>query len=524
MNSIKFSKEKEIELFVLCIWLFLIRIAIPYAKYFFVPYFVFFITYTIFRRLKTHNIKELTVYYLRVFTAFLLICLFFLTGVLLSSKVDFYFLKEGLAMFVLIGIGIMAFTFLENEDDFRFFTRIFMKQLLAFCIFICIFGLVKLFFLLRGVKLDFLSHSGGLYPKGTSLVIDYNFYALVNILGIITASFLLVKESSTIRTLLLQLLVFGLILNVMFSTSRRGIFVLAVLLLFFFLVLLFGWMAGKVKWMNVLSRKLRLIFIFFSGFIFLMMIFLSQRPFHSASSRYIAMGFDRITGRDLLYVCAVRYMTIIDPQFRDETMDKYLEQFRETGQIGGLNRIFGFSREASTMNTRDSLVLNFPKEIHSEDYLTGILRDPDNRFSGGRLQRVNYGIRLFSEKYSTSKKIIGGGFDYLWDFGHEFYHRNNDRFYFDYPHNPILSAFLYSGILGGLSLIYFFCMTFLNFIREYKSLIYFICLYAIIFFFAFFSGNSIFGNPEFVFVSLVPFYFNIVKYMGRQKSPVLPGM
>jgi hypothetical protein len=515
MIPARLSKEKEIELFVLCIWLFLIRIAIPFAKYFFVPYFVFFISYTIIKTIKFRNAKQSLSYYFRVFSSFLLVCLFFLVGVLLSSRLDFYFLKEGLAMIVLICIGIMAFTYVKSEDNFKLFTRIFMRQLLAFCIFICFFSMVKIFFFLRGVNFDFLCNADGLYPNGTSLVIDYNFYSLGNILGIVTASFLLVKERSMTRSVLLQLLVFGLIINVMFSTSRRGIVVLALIIVFLFLVLLFGWIAGKGTWIAILSRKLRLVFIFFFGFIFLLIIFLSQRPFHSKSSLYVTLGFDRTIGRELLYWCARRYFTIIEPKFQDSTTIRNFRMFRKTGQIGGLNKIFGINEKAKILNARDSLKANIPKEVNSDTYFSAILNDPDNRFSGGRIQRINFAIKIFSEQYSTLKKIIGGGFDYLWNFGYEFCQQNQHRFYYDYPHNPVLSAFLYSGILGGVSLVYFFLMTFLNFIRGFRSLIYFIFLYVIIFFFAFFSGNSIFGNPEFVFVSLVPFYFRVIKFRSN---------
>ena len=523
MKLLRLSKENEIELFVLCIWLFLIRIAIPYAKYFFVPYFICFFAYAIIKTILVREKKKFLSNYFRIFLSFLFLCVFFVIGVLLSSRLDFYFLKEGLAMFVLICIGIMAFIFVENEDDFKSFTRIFMKQFIAFCIIICFFSLVKLFFLLRGVKFGFLCDPNGLYPKGTSLVLDYNFFALVNILGIVTASFLLIRERSTGHSALLQLLVFGLIFNVMFSTSRRGIIVLTLMILFLFIIFLFGWLAKKGTWMATLSGKLRLVFIFFFSFIFLLIIFLSQRPFHTRSSLYYSLGFDRSSGRELCYVCAVRYFTIIEPQFKDAAKDQYFERFRKTGQIGGLNKIFEINKKTTVLYPEDSLRSNIPKEQKEADYFSDILNDPDNRFSGGRLQRINFGIKIFSEHYSTLKKIIGGGFDYLWDFGHEFYQRNDNRFFFDYPHNPVLSAFLYSGILGGLSLVYFFCMSILNFIRGFRSLIYFICLYVIIFFFTFFSGNSIFGNPEFVFVSLVPFYFTVVKYRMNQKSPVICG-
>jgi hypothetical protein len=235
---------------------------------------------------------------------------------------------------------------------------------------------------------------------------------------------------------------------------------------------------------------------------------------------YAKLGFDQTTGRELLYLCVVRYYTILDPQYQDARMHHYFQSFRETGQIGSLNKLSEQELKTKIVNSSDSLKVNTNAKA-ANDYFTDILNDPENRFSGGRLQRVDFGIKIFSEQYSLTKKIIGGGFDYIWDFGHEFYKKNNNRFYFDYPHNPILSAFLYSGILGALSLIYFFCMTFVYFYKGFKELRYFICLYAIIFFFAFFSGNSIFGNPEFVFISLVPFYFATLKYDESKKEKII---
>ena len=519
MTSIKFTREREIELFVLCIWLFLIRIAIPYEKYIFVPYFILFFAFTVSKIFSVSEIKRPPICYIRVFSSFLVICLFFITGVLLSSKFDFYYLKEGLAMIVLLCIVFMAFTFVKNKDDFIVFKIVFMRQLLAFSIVICMFSQVKLFFLLRGIKFDFLFNASRLYPNGSSLVIDYNFYALVNILGIISSVFLLLKEISKLRIALLQVLIFGLIINVMFSTSRRGIAILSLILIFLFLIVLFGWLAQKGSWPALLARRLRLIFLLFFGFVFFMIVFLSQRPFHSKESLYADLGFDRTTGRDLLYVCAVRYYTIIEPQFQDQSMDQYFERFRKTGEVGDMNRIFQISRKNEILDASDSVSLNIPKEGNGDAYLSGIFNDPENRFSGGRIQRINYGIKVFSG-YSGIRKVIGGGFDYLWDFGNEFYQRNLNRFYYDYPHNPILSAFLYSGVLGGLCLIWFYIMTVIFFIRSFRRLFYFVCLYSVIFFFAFFSGNSIFGNPEFVLISLIPFFYAVFRYRNCEELPV----
>src|ERR1035438_7579897 len=101
MTPLKLSKERELELYVLGIWLFLIRIAIPFVKYLFAPYFVLFLAYTIFNIVRSHDYKQLKSYYFRVCSSFFLVCFFFLIGVLLSSRLNFYFRSEGLAMCVL---------------------------------------------------------------------------------------------------------------------------------------------------------------------------------------------------------------------------------------------------------------------------------------------------------------------------------------------------------------------------------------------------------------------------------------
>lgn len=116
-------------------------------------------------------------------------------------------------------------------------------------------------------------------------------------------------------------------------------------------------------------------------------------------------------------------------------------------------------------------------------------------------ERWNFAWSEF-HKQSICDKVFGNGFEYLERFGSHFY---NDSSHYDYPHNPVLSALLYSGIIGAL-----FALLFLI-ISVYYSLIYlkkyplFSMMLMVSLLFVFFSGNSLFSVPVFLFLFSLSF-------------------
>ena len=112
-----------------------------------------------------------------------------------------------------------------------------------------------------------------------------------------------------------------------------------------------------------------------------------------------------------------------------------------------------------------------------------------------------YAIELY-KKESIINKFFGSGFDYLEKFGEKF---NNDKKQLVYPHNPILSALLYSGIIGAVFAFLFLLLS------VYYGIIYFKKnpLYSLMLFtsllFVFFSGNSLFSVPIFLFLFSLSF-------------------
>lgn len=148
--------------------------------------------------------------------------------------------------------------------------------------------------------------------------------------------------------------------------------------------------------------------------------------------------------------------------------------------------------------------------------------DTVNHLSDPRTERWRYGIELF-KTYPLYKKIIGDGFEYMYLFNKKFINPDlsleeiKEKQYGDYPHNPIISSFLYSGIIGGLFYIYFLVLSLWYYWKYRKHHMIFFLMYLISFFFVFFSGNSHFSVPVFTILSIIPFF---TKYLQNQKTTI----
>ena len=119
-----------------------------------------------------------------------------------------------------------------------------------------------------------------------------------------------------------------------------------------------------------------------------------------------------------------------------------------------------------------------------------------------RTSRWKYAFELWKTEYNWKNKFFGKGFDYLEMFGQKFYPDQNR---IDYPHNPILSSFLYSGIIGGIFYLYFLALSFWYYWKYRKHHVLFFILFLVTFIFVFISSDSHFNVPIFAMLSLVPF-------------------
>ena len=134
-----------------------------------------------------------------------------------------------------------------------------------------------------------------------------------------------------------------------------------------------------------------------------------------------------------------------------------------------------------------------------------------------RIIHWQFAWQIFKNEYSWPKKLIGGGFDHLNWFGYYFL---KDKTKSDWPHNPILSILLYSGILGFSVYIFFLYKVlyyFIKYIKEYSVLFIF---FIISFFFSFFSGGGPFDPSSIGFFSVLPFFIHYV-HKNEKSEPGL---
>lgn len=129
--------------------------------------------------------------------------------------------------------------------------------------------------------------------------------------------------------------------------------------------------------------------------------------------------------------------------------------------------------------------------------------DTINHFIYSRTDRWRYALELWQIEYGVKQKFFGNGFDYLAKYGQRFYNNANR---YDFPHNPIISAFLYSGIVGGVAFFATFVMSFVLYWKSRKKICLCFILYLCCTFFCMFSGNSVFSFPLFAFLMFIPFF------------------
>ena len=139
-------------------------------------------------------------------------------------------------------------------------------------------------------------------------------------------------------------------------------------------------------------------------------------------------------------------------------------------------------------------------------------KDTINYFTASRTDRWRYALELWQTRYNTKQKIFGQGFNYLEWYGQKFW--GNPKRY-DFPHNPIISSFLYSGIIGGIVYIIFLLLSLWLYWKRRKELGIFFVMYLCCMFFSMFSGSSHFSFPLFAFLSFLPFV-----EAGRKTVPV----
>jgi hypothetical protein len=133
----------------------------------------------------------------------------------------------------------------------------------------------------------------------------------------------------------------------------------------------------------------------------------------------------------------------------------------------------------------------------------------DSRLARWQLAREIYG------DYTPTQKIAGNGFGYLPVYGLVFY---DDAHQYDYPHNPLISAFLYSGLVGGIFYLVYLLAALVLYFRYLKKEALFFVLFLLTGLFVSVSGNSHFSVPAFAFFAQWPFLIRLFYPLKEVKS------
>jgi len=135
-----------------------------------------------------------------------------------------------------------------------------------------------------------------------------------------------------------------------------------------------------------------------------------------------------------------------------------------------------------------------------------------------RIELLAFGWQYF-KSLPIHKKVFGEGFEHLNIYSLKFRPKGSIENKGYSPHNPAMSALLYSGILGLIAYIFFLFQLFYFYIKYRKNLGIFLIIFLLIFSYIFFSSNGMFTDPVFIIFSLFPFLLNHI-YKNNIKTKI----
>lgn len=174
--------------------------------------------------------------------------------------------------------------------------------------------------------------------------------------------------------------------------------------------------------------------------------------------------------------------------------------------ISGLNKIKSFNQSvdkdpvrqwANKFISEDTSYYAFSSDLRVDDLSGNIIK--------GRTMRWQFAWQIYTKEYSLYQKLTGDGFNFLNWFGFTFL---KNKQLSDYPHNPILSVLLYSGLIGVIIYLIFLYKVFFFYYKYFKKYILITIFFLVTFFFSFFSAGSPLDPPIMGFFAILAFLFD----------------
>lgn len=408
--------------FTLTLWIF--RMVLPGVKYVFIPTFIFFAGLVVFTQSKSIFKRAYIFEFLKTFNPLLILGVFFFLGIIISGEFYDRAFKDIFEFCINLSFLIIFFALTHRsrkQEGFLFVFRRFAKVIKASSVIIAVLGLFKYGLQLLEINLPLQT------PFGTAFNNDVNFYALYSFLGVISFYPRLTTLNNLKKRVLVQLSLWILFLNIVFSYSFRSIFLITLIvliLLFFHTYTLIKKHSVQAK---IFARNTRILFLFlilFFGFV----------------------GYQVLNNKVLVNNIIEIYSAGNAIEFQDENI----------------------------------------KEITRNTF---------------NLDKWEYALEIFQNQ-NIIRQLFGNGFEYFEKFGSKF---NGDSTKYDYPHNPVLSALLYSGIVGAIFIFFFLITAFYYSIIYFKKYPLFSMMLFVSLTFVSFSGNSLFSVPIFLFLFSLSF-------------------
>lgn len=364
--------------------------------------------------------------------------------------------------------------FVESRHQFSAFLLLLLRSLSVLALGAALLGYVKFALGLAGLQPTWLP--GAEQPMGSSLVLDYNLYALLLLTGVI--AMLHVPWRGWRPALITGLAVATLMGAVLFTGSRRGLVAASGLSLAYIII---AFQHTACIRLGLDRRFLRKALIgYFSVLILVFGLgFLATRGLgHPEGARALrAIGLNPVVFRTQLALVTYRHASVIQPKlaFADFYTNFY-----------GVGMPPADAHRLARTGLDSALGRELPVEIT------------------GRGDRWRFGWALF-EAAPPWQQLTGQGFTYVEKYARHFKTPQRFRIPYDHPHNSLLAALLYSGVIGlGLYLALLTASTVL-WLRLSKKLAALLQLLPISFVFAITTDFSFFTVPLFTVLVLLPF-------------------
>ena len=247
------NRNNHSEYLVLLLNLLILRTVIPYLEYLFAVFGILCIPLLYLER---HNLlpqyRQVNKF-IMFLIPYLAVSLFFLFSFLFSKNYSFILIREFIVAIFFLFYLFFSLLLLKSNNQLDQYIFSFKKQFIIITSLAAVFGIIKFILEVLGIQFSFLI-SNGLYPAGSSLKADHNFYSLSILIGFL---FVLERISEKSKnTLLYNLLLVLYMVNVLLSSSRRGI----ILLILLNAAILILWMFNhRMRLLKV--HKLRIYFL-----------------------------------------------------------------------------------------------------------------------------------------------------------------------------------------------------------------------------------------------------------------------